>query len=364
MGKFSEKSSKNDSTFRIIRATPHFGVVFPHHADIVYFVNDFSYGLDINYGITKYNQSWYQYLNYPEIGFGLFYNSFGNAEIYGHGISAYSYILSTIYRSRKFSLGTKVAMGLGYVNKPHNNDSNPYNLVFGSNMNVFINFGLQAKYKITPRWSTSLNLAINHLSNGAIKMPNHGINTLTVGLGLGYAINPAIEQQIIGGVRAPRSNSRDIVVTAAYGRSQRSLFKPNYYSSFTINMNHLWWISKKTAWGLGIDGIYYGAAPFEYLIVEEQYSVDQYDFTFEDKFYGGIFGSYNFRFNRTQIYANVGVYLLYKIKPNQLIYPRFGVRQQIFKNLFANVSIKASFFKAEFIEFGLGYRINYKKNNL
>jgi len=41
-----------------------------------------------------------------------------------------------------------------------------------------------------------------------------------------------------------------------------------------------------------------------------------------------------------------------------------GVRQELFKDFFANQSIKTSFFKAEFIEFGLGYRLNYKKNSL
>ena len=80
--------------------------------------------------------------------------------------------------------------------------------------------------------------------------------------------------------------------------------------------------------------------------------------------YGGVFGSYNFRFNNTQLFAQVGVYLLYTIKPIQAIYPRVGVRQRIVKDLYANFSIKASFFKAEYIEFGLGYRFNYKKNSL
>lgn len=363
-GEVNPKTSSKDSTFRVIRATPHFGLVVPHHEDMVYFVNDFSYGMDINFGITKYNHPWYRYVNFPEIGFGIFYNSFGNSEIYGFGIAPYAYIQSNLYRRKKFSFCSKVGLGLGFVNRPHDLDKNPYNHVFGSNMNVYINFGLFAKYKITPRWATSINLSINHLSNGAIKKPNHGINTLTCGIGLGYNLNNASEPQLSGGGRAPRSNARDIVFFLSYGRSQRSLYKPNFYPALTLNVNHLWWISKKTAWGIGIDGIYYGAAPFEYLIIEEQWSVDQYNYSTTDKMYGCVFGSYNFRFNNTQLFAHVGAYLLYSIKPSQPVYARMGVRQHIFKNLYANFSIKASFFKAEFVEFGLGYRVNYKKNSL
>jgi len=353
-----------DSTLRIIRATPQYGLVLPHHEDMIYFVNDFSYGLDINFGKTKYNQEWYQYLNYPEVGFGLFYNTFGNSEIYGEGIAAYSYIQSNLLRAKKFSVKSKVAAGLGYVTKPFNIDSNPYNHVFGSHLNVFLNFGINATYRISPRWAASLNMGMNHMSNGALKMPNHGVNTLTCGLGIEYLFSDFDEPLTTGRVRAPRSNARDLVFFASIGRSQRSPYKPEFYPAVTLNINHLWWISRKTAWGIGVDGIYYGAAPFEYLIIEEQWATDQYDFSAADKTYGGVFGSYNFRFNRTQLFAHVGVYVLYKTKPNQLIYPRMGVRQELFKNIYANVSIKASFFKAEFIEFGLGYRLNYKKNSL
>ncbi len=353
-----------DSTIRIVRATPLFGLVLPHHEDMIYFVNDFSYGLDINFGLTKYNQEWYQYLNYPEVGIGLFYNTFGNSEIYGEGLAAYSYIQSNLIRGKKFSFHSKIGGGLGYVTRPFNIDSNPYNHVFGSHLNVFLSFGINASYKIAPRWSASFNLAMNHMSNGALKKPNHGINTLTCGLGIEYLLNDIEDPVTSGRIKAPRSNARDLMFVLSYGRSQRSPYKPEFYPAITLNVNHMWWISKKTAWGLGVDGIYYGAAPFEYIIIEEQYATDQYDFSAIDKMYGSIFGSYNFRFNRTQLYGHVGLYLLYKTKPEQIIYPRMGVRQELLKNFYANVSIKASFFKAEFIEFGLGYRLNYKKNSI
>jgi hypothetical protein len=358
------QATKNDSTFGIFRLTPQFGIVVPHHEDMVYFVNDFSYGLDVNFGITKYDRSWHQYINYPEIGIGVFYNSFGNSEIYGSAVSAYGYIMSNLYRSKKLNIRTKVALGLGYVTRPFDKDTNPYNHVFGSHMNVYINFGLSAKYRISPRISTSFTTSFNHLSNGAIQKPNHGVNTLTGGIGIEYNLNKSEEPITAGKVRAPLSNARDLVVFLSYGRSHRSVYKSNYYPAITLNVNHLWWISKKTAWGVGLDGIYYGAAPFEYSIIEEQWSVEQYDFSAADKMYGCVFASYNFRFDHTQLFVHVGAYLLYKTKPKQLIYPRMGVRQQIFRDLHANFSIKASFFSAEFIEFGLGYRFNYKKNSL
>jgi len=356
--------SKADSTHHIIRVTPHFGLVIPHHEEMTYFINDFSYGIDINYGITKFGQKWFQYTNYPEIGFGLFYNSFGNPDIFGFGLSGYGYIQPTIIRSGKFSLNSKIALGIGFVNKPYQQETNPYNHVFGSSLNVYIGLGFFAKYKISPRWTLSGNLSYDHLSNGSIKKPNHGINTITLGIGAGFNLNNTETNEIPQSVQAPRSNARDLMIFLSVGRSQRSLYKPTNYPAITLNANHLWWISKKTAWGVGIDGIYYGAAPYDYLLDNNQFSDEEEIFSHKDKMYGNIFGSYNFRFNNTQLFFHIGAYILYTIKPKQMIYPRLGVRQRIYKNLYGNFSIKASFFKAEFIEFGLGYRINLKKNEL
>ena len=356
--------NSKDSTFRIIRVTPQFGIVIPHHEQMIYFINNYSYGLDINYGITKFNKSWYQYLNYPEVGVGVFYNSFGNPDIFGYGLSVYGYIQSNLYRSKKFNIRSKVALGPGFVNKPYNAEKNPYNHVFGSAMNVYISMGVLARFKISPRWAISSDLYFNHLSNGAIKKPNHGINTVTSGFGVEYNLNNRSDLQLSGSVSAPKSNARDILVFLGYGRSQRSLYKPINYSAISLNVNHLWWISRKTAWGVGIDWIYYGAAPYEYLGIDLPNASVPDNYSFTDKMYGCVFGSYNFRFNNTQIFAHVGVYLLYTVKPEQAIYPRLGIRQRIVNDLYANFSIKASIFKAEFIELGLGYRFNYKKNNL
>jgi len=250
------------------------------------------------------------------------------------------------------------------VNRPIDIESNPYNHVFGSHLDVFINFSITARYRISSRWSLDLTAAMNHLSNGATKKPNHGINTLTLGLGIGYTLGNFNNSYSTERVKAPPNDARDVLFVLSYGRSQRSPYKPEYYPAVTFNVNHLWWVSKKTAWGIGVDAIYYGAVPFEYDIVEEQYATDQYNFGVANKTYESIFGSYNFRLNRTQLFAHAGLYLFYRTKPGQIVCPIMGVRQELFKDFFANQSIKTSFFKAEFIEFGLGYRLNYKKNSL
>jgi hypothetical protein len=356
-------SDAGDSTIVVLRGTPQFGLVLPHHEEMTYFINDFSYGFDINLGFTNHKSKWYQYANYPEIGIGVFMNSFGNNDVFGQAVSAYGYIQPTVFRSKNFSIRSKLALGIGYVNKPYDKDTNPYNHVFGTNMNVFIGLGFFADYRISDRWLANGNMNFNHLSNGAIKKPNHGINTITMGIGVGYRISKSFDPELDKGIKAPRDNARDFQIYLSGGLSQRSLYKPTNYPSFSLNINHLWWVSKNTGWGLGLDGIYYGSAPYEYLVNNNQFKGEE-AYSPMEKMYGSVFGAYNFRFKNTHIFMHIGAYLLYSIEPKQRLYPRLGVHQRIHKNLHGNFSIKASFFKAEFIEFGLGYHINYKKNTL
>jgi hypothetical protein len=346
---------KKDSVFQSITIRPHWGIVIPHHANMVYFIDDFSAGGEITYSFENFSKKgWGQYFNYPEVGIGLFYNTFGNKEVFGQGLSLYPYIQSNIFRGRRFSLRNKVALGIGYVNKPYDRENNPMNHIFGSHFNAYVGLGFYARYKLSPHWSINANVSLNHLSNGAYTKPNHGINTLTGGLGFGYHFNkefcPSLPK-----AKAPQSRDQELLIVASAGKSQATFYNPNKYFSGSINVNYLWYRSKKVAWGLGLDAIHYGAAPYIYL-------EDPMDSEGDDNFFGGAYTSYNLFMGRTTIFIQIGAYLLKSIEPPQPVYPRVGLRYNINKHLVANFGIKASFFRAEFLEFGIGYRIKTRKS--
>jgi hypothetical protein len=84
-----------------------------------------------------------------------------------------------------------------------------------------------------------------------------------------------------------------------------------------------------------------------------------FSYTFKDYFYIGTFATLEYHLGSTSLYMAPGYYLHYKIKPRQPVYARLGVRQKIYKNICAHFGIKANYFIAEFIEFGLGYRFKY-----
>ncbi|MGM0376473.1 MAG: acyloxyacyl hydrolase [Bacteroidota bacterium] len=337
----------------------HQGIVVPHHANMVYFIDDFSRGIELNYGLWRFDsESWQQYYNYPEVGVGFFYNSYGSPDIYGQGMAIYPYLHFPIVRESRFVLKNRVAMGLGYTNNPFHYKDNPQNHIFGAKLNAYVGFGLYAGYRLMDHWSVYMLGALNHMSNGALKKPNNGINTVTVGLGTRYHFQ-SDKLPDIGKREAPARNNRDLQIFLNYGRSQANDFNFNIYSSGSLSLNHLWYRSAKSAWSAGADLIYFGGAPYAYDHPDLEGYVPHLERTF-----AGIFGGRHWIMGNTSFFVQVGAYVYSYLDPPQPVYPRLGIRHRITDRLVGNFSVKASFFRSEFIEFGLGYRIPYKENSL
>jgi len=343
-----------------ITARVHGGIVVPHHASMMYFLEDFSGGVEVNYGRSFFSEdSWESYFNYPEIGLGLYYGTFGNQEIYGSGFALFPYINYNIYRTPKLSIQNKVSMGLGYATKPFDIETNTYNTVFSSHLNAYIGLALLMDYRLTYRFSLALSASLTHLSNGAARKPNHGINTLTASLGAKYHFNPAFTPLLPQGTPPP-SKQRDVLIVGSIGRSQSTAYNEQLFWNGSLSINHLWYLSPKRAIGIGFDQFYSETAPYSWEAYED--TTEEITFSSRHYLFNGLFASYNVFLGKTTLFVNIGAYLNTNIKPVQPIYPRMGIRHMLAKNLIANFSVKASFFRSEFLEFGLGYRFSYHRN--
>ncbi len=339
----------------------HGGIVIPHHANMMYFIDDFSKGVEITYGRSLFSpDSWESYFNYPEIGLGFYHGTFGNKDVYGVGYALFPYINYNIYRSPRLSLQNKVSMGLGYATKPFNIETNTYNTIVSSHLNAYIGLALLLDYRIHRHFSLSASASLTHLSNGAYKKPNHGVNTVTASLGAKYHFNEELTPILSKG-QAPISHQREVLIVGSMGRSQSTYYNQQLYWNGSLSINHLWHLNEKKAIGLGIDQFYSETAPHSWKNSEE--TGDDTRYSTRDYLFNALFASYNVFLGKTTLFVNVGAYLHTNVKPPQPVYPRIGIRHYVTKSLIANFSVKASFFRSEFLEFGLGYSFSYNKKN-
>lgn len=79
---------------------------------------------------------WNAIYNFPTVGLTFFYTTLGNNEIHGSEFALFPFIRLPVLQSPKFNGGISLGLGLGYVTKTYDEETNPFNVVVGSNLNV------------------------------------------------------------------------------------------------------------------------------------------------------------------------------------------------------------------------------------
>jgi len=347
-------SGSSDSIYYGLEIKYHFGFVIPHHPEMVYFLDDYTRSGEINFIRRRYKTSnWESQYKRLETGIGLWYSSLGNNKIYGQSVAIYPFLNLNLFKAGNLDVKSRVALGVGYSTNPYNSNRNPFNAVMGSHINAYIGFGMMMYYPVFKKLYLQGGLSLNHLSNGAVKKPNNGMNNIALTIGAKYDLTES--NDFINKQNIPKTKNREWLTTISVGRNQPSF---NYYKKYwsgSLTTTHFWYINNKISCGLGLDFIRYGGASFSYKIVSEM--EEEFSYNFSDFFYFGTIVTMEYFFGNTSLYLAPGVYLHYKTEPRQPLYARLGVRQKIYGNLCAHFGIKANYFTAEFIEFGLGYRL-------
>jgi hypothetical protein len=80
------------------------------------------------------------------------------------------------------------------------------------------------------------------------------------------------------------------------------------------------------------------------------------DFASRDNFQVGVYGAYVLPIHKLQLLLGMGGYIINPVNPNGSVYHRFGTRFKIGKNLYANITIKSHWAKADYFEYGIIYR--------
>lgn len=137
---------------------------------------------------TDGRYDWEQRRHYPIWGFGASYVRYGIDSIYGSAIGVYPLIQFNILRGKKIEWTFRGGMGIGYATRHYERAPtwDTLNNAIGSAINNFSLFCTDLRYRVDAHWSLQLGVNFSHLSNGAMKQPNLGINMYGAHLGLRY----------------------------------------------------------------------------------------------------------------------------------------------------------------------------------
>ena len=298
---------------------------------------------------TDGSKDWHHLYNFPKTGVSLSIWNLGNREQLGLGVSLIPYVDFPLIQSKRNTFYLKFGWGIGYVEKPFDADDNYKNVAVGTKMNFSLILQPHYEIKINNNFSLNTGISLVHYSNGSVTTPNLGLNLIGLTAGIGYKLGDPVvkpEQRKID-----FKKSKKITFFGAASVKQIYPADGETYFAATISGTRSWQLTRKSAFGGGFDVFYDNSL---YYKIEDKNDTIQSDF---DAVRIGIHGGYEMIFSKISLVINMGVYLYSQYYESNM-YHRFGLRYQLPRNLFATVNIKSHWGKADFAEFGIGYRIN------
>lgn len=346
-----------DRNFQIeFRAS--YGFIICHHPEMKYFQSHFPlYELNIQQ-VTTGRKSWQRKSNYPAVGVSLIYTGIGEMPEIGRAFAIVPHINFNCLKSKRHQLNFNFGIGIGYLTQKYDIIENPKNTFVGSHVNAAINISTDYSYMVTNRLGLSAFIGLTHFSNGSTRSPNNGINIAHAGIGAKYFIQEP-KQKI---ARQPSDNQRykswvkeNFSFNFAFLASKKDIKQfigyNNTWIVYNIQFNALKHVTEMSKFGIGLDLVYDQTD-------EAILRLDGVEFTEIEILKPGINVAYEISFGNTSFNINFGYHLAGKEMSEEHIYQKLGAMQNIWKGLFATVQLTTHFGWADYIGFGIGYRIN------
>ncbi|MBI2968130.1 MAG: acyloxyacyl hydrolase [Bacteroidetes bacterium] len=307
---------------------------------------------------TTGKREWEKLYRFPEIGTGLLHFDFANPEQLGTGTGIFAFINYPVVRSNRFSLNYRIGGGAGYVSKIFTRTENYKNNATSAHLNILFNFLLEGKFRFSEKFYTTFGTGLTHFSNGAIKMPNLGINIPALYLGILWEVN-----------RQPESIKPDSLVPAINrftgGRKEywtvcmaggvRDIYPSGgtRYKGFSLSGDYNFLIrSKRTVAGGG--DIFYD----EYISFFALRDTLMLNGNLLSPVRAGIHISHLSMLGRLQLGVMMGGYLVDEYRFDGFFYHRLIVRYRLTNHLLLNISVKTHWAKADYLEWGVGYQFD------
>jgi hypothetical protein len=351
IGLLSVQAQENTSESWSVAGNYHRGFLIAHRPMVVSLQKNHLNGLEFSIlKTTSGAKAWQSQYNNPEIGVSLSGWNSGNKEQLGNAYAMIPYINFPLIKNNNHQFAIKFGWGIGYVEKIFDAEDNYKNIVIGSHLNCALQFQPNYSLNIGEKITATGGLNVTHFSNGSSSTPNLGINFASVTAGVRYRF---AKTAIASTAPTPEfTRSSRITTFAAASFKETYPAEGNKYAAFTLSGSRFHQTSSKIGLGYGIDLFYDGSAVKK----QEQKGGEASDDL--DYFKSGIHAGCELAIADITILLNMGGYLFNRVTGDGTFYHRFGIRYQAGNNIFVCMNLKSHWAKADFIEWGIGYRIN------
>ena len=306
---------------------------------------------------TTGTQDWEQRRRYPLWGVGLSYTHYGIDSIYGNSIGLYPVLQIPLIRGKVVQWNLRAGLGIGYTTKHYERAPgwDTLNNAIGSHVNNFTVFATDVHCRVDEHWSLLAGLNFSHLSNGAMKQPNLGVNMYGGHIGLRYWPDGDRQKRIVRD--RPRLRNR-VLAQARLGMA----FNESGTTDGPVYATYLASVFASRRYG-GKNKLFIG--------VDYSYHSSIYAFQRNNEINVGneraqswksaVFIGHEWLFGRMAVVTQVGVYIKEAVLRQDPYYQKIGYNYYLLrreqgglKELCLSIMLKTHKSDAELVEYGVG----------
>lgn len=289
-------------------------------------------------------RSWHHRFLQPSYGASFLATGLGDPDRIGTTLRCTPYLYLPFHRWERSSFGLRAGWGIGYVSKPYDRDHNRQQVAIGSRVNTAISLALEYRME-RGAWTGLAGIDADHWSNGSFKLPNLGLNYLSVHVGLARRLGEAkpLLAPVDTLVQAPHFER---MVMLAGGINESSLPGSGQHSVFVLMAQGQWRMSGRSALAAGIDIFNKGSLATVHAQLRDRPRSASTQL--------GAHGGYALLLGGSQLYIQMGTYIYSPVTEEKRIFHRVGGRTRIGRHWTAGVALKSHFAVADHWEFGIG----------
>ena len=319
---------------------------------------------------TDGTRDWHRVYNYPSYGIGFYAGRFDQEQEIGRPFATYGFFSWPFPVSNRVQLTADFGLGVSWNWTEFDRQTNPANTALGSDVAYHIDGGFSLRFLATNRTSVYAGVNVTHWSNGAAKQPNLGLAVVGPKVSVRQNFAPQILPPRAGAADLPRFEPSWEFVVGGAGSGKNAVATTSSrieavdrwrdFGAFDVTaaLQRQFYRFGKVA--TGADITYDGATGARVEIVdgrqvESRAAVD-------DRFALGLYGGYEHVIARFSLLFQLGYTVWRGFEDAEIprFYQRYGSRFYFTDHFWATFAVRSiKVRKANFLEFGLGYRVRW-----
>lgn len=289
--------------------------------------------------------AWHEPYNKPLYGLSAFYGSVGNRDLMGDYAGLYGFLSIPIIKTKHYSFSGRMGCGLGYAGKVYDAEDNNLSIGVSTRLNALVSLSVENRFEFGNHSINSI-IDMTHFSNGAIKVPNLGLNLPYLSLGYGYRISEAKLDSL--------PKHEEFKKKWEFGAVGFMSVKEEFpvggkkYPIHGVNAVARRYFRKAVGAELTFDYIHKQSV----MVYHEDVPKTQAEIV-----QLGVFLGYLMPLDNYHVVIGMGYYVRDKYQPEDAFYHRVGMRYVFDNGLNLNLVLKSHWARADYVEFGLGYTI-------